>query len=116
MKIDNNIYSLQEMREAEELYTGDFHLNLEEGVFDAVLLLKAEGTNGKLRTFFLFSDGRKVIAPAYPFNRYMGLREIPIGTNVRLTYMRSRDRVYLTKVEILDKELPPEDNQITFEF
>lgn len=116
MKIMNKIYSLQEARETKELYTGDFRFNLQEGSFEAVLLLKAEGTAGKLRAFFLFQDGRRIIAPAYPFNRYMGLDRIPIGTKVRLTYMRSRDRVYLTEVEVLDAELPPEDNRITFEF
>lgn len=116
MIIMNKIYSLQEVRETEDLYTGDFHFNLKEGCFDAMLLLKAEGTAGKLRTFFLFQDGRRIIAPAYPFNRYMGLDRIPIGTKVRLTYIRSRDRVYLTEVEVLDEELPPVNNRITFDF
>lgn len=116
MIIDNRIYTLEEMKETEGLYTGDFRLNFEEGTFDAELLLKAEGNAGKLRAFFLFRDGRKIIAPAYPFNRYMGLREIPVGTDVRLRYIRNSDGVFLTEVEVLDEVLPPEDNRISFEF
>ena len=78
--------------------TSDYHFITEPGTFTALLDLKVWGKRC-LECFFTFADGRKVIACTFPEADYLGLADIPIGTNLRLTFeetVRSK-RTYLRK-------------------
>ena len=76
----------------------NYHFITEPGTFTALLDLKVWGKRC-LECFFTFADGRKVIACTFPEADYLGLADIPIGTNLRLTFeetVRSK-RTYLRK-------------------
>ena len=78
--------------------TSDYHFITEPGTFTAYLELKVWGKRS-LECFFTFADGRKIIACTVPEADYLGLADIPIGTNLRLTFeetVRSK-RIYLRK-------------------
>ena len=80
--------------------TSDYHFITEPGTFTAYLELKVWGKRS-LECFFTFADGRKIIACTFPEADYLGLVDIPIGTNLRLTFVgaaRSK-RIYLRKIE-----------------
>ena len=80
--------------------TSDYHFITEPGTFTAYLELKVWGKRS-LECFFTFADGRKIIACAFPEADYLGLADIPIGTNLKLTFeetVRSK-RTYLRKAE-----------------
>ena len=80
--------------------TSDYHFITEPGTFTAYLELKVWGKRS-LECFFTFADGRKIIACTFPEADYLGLADIPIGTNLRLTFVgaaRSK-RIYLRKIE-----------------
>ena len=76
----------------------DYHFITEAGTFTAYLDLKVWGKRC-LECFFTFEDGRKIVACTFPEADYLGLADIPIGTNLRLTFeetVRSK-RIYLRK-------------------
>ena len=78
--------------------TRDYHFITEPGTFTAYLELKVWGKRS-LECFFTFADGRKIISCTFPEVDYLGLADIPIGTNLRLTFeetVRSK-RIYLRK-------------------
>ena len=80
--------------------TSDYHFITEPGTFTVYLELKVWGKRS-LECFFTFADGRKIIACTFPEADYLGLVDIPIGTNLRLTFVgaaRSK-RIYLRKIE-----------------
>ena len=80
--------------------TSDYHFITEPGTFTAYLELKVWGKRS-LECFFTFADGRKIIACTFPEADYLGLADIPIGTNLKLTFeetVRSK-RTYLRKAE-----------------
>ena len=82
--------------------TSDYHFITEPGTFTAYLDLKVWGKRC-LECFFTFADGRKIIACTFPEADYLGLADIPIGTNLRLTFeetVRSK-RIYLRKAEVV---------------
>lgn len=108
---NNEIYTRQEFRDL-GYEVNNYVLNTLVGKFPAKLEMKAWGKNRKLRAFFKFEDGRKIIAPAYPYQRYLGLCELPIGTDVLLTYEEvTEERVYLTEVEVPEPEENPEQEE-----
>ena len=77
-----------------------YHFITETGTFTADLDLKVWGRRC-LECFFTFADGRKIVACTFPEADYLGLADIPIGTNLRLTFeetVRSK-RIYLRKAE-----------------
>lgn len=84
-----------------ELAVNEFGLNKMQGEFDAVLELKAWAGGRILRTFFTFDDGRKIIAPVYAWQRYLGFCEMPLGSRVRLTYTENRRGTFLTGAKLL---------------
>lgn len=84
-----------------ELAINDFQLNTVTGKFNAVLENKAWGGSKILRLFFTFDDGRQIIAPVYPWQRYLGFCETPLGSKVRLTYTQTHRGTYLTEAEQL---------------
>lgn len=52
------------------------------------------------RGTFTFEDGRKIMAAAQWWQRYLGFYEIPVGTRLLLHYREnSRKEVYLDEVE-----------------
>lgn len=73
--MENNVYTQNELK-AQNIITMDYALNLEPGEFVAVLDLKAQASNC-LRVFFTFEDGRKIMAAAQWWQRYLGFYEIP---------------------------------------
>ena len=80
--------------------TSDYHFITEPGTFTAYLELKVWGKRS-LECFFTFADGRKIIVCTFPEADYLGLADIPIGTNLKLTFeetVRSK-RTYLRKAE-----------------
>ena len=85
------------------LAANDYRLNMEPGVYEAVLEMKAQAGRKILRVFFTFEDGRKIIAPSYPWQRYLGFYEIPLGSRVRLTYTKTSHGTFLTKAELIDE-------------
>jgi hypothetical protein len=101
--IENRTYTQDEL-ERFGIVTDCYNLNLEPGSYLARFDLRATVRSGSdLRVFFTFEDGRKVLAVAKWFNRFLGLYEIPIGTQVLLTYTRnSKGNVFLTKAEAVE--------------
>ena len=78
--------------------TSDYHFITEPGTFTAYLELKVWGKRS-LECFFTFADGRKIIACTFPEADYLGLADIPIGTNLKLTFEETvrRKHIYLRK-------------------
>ncbi len=70
----NDVLSRDDFR-ASNMVVNDYQYNLMLGSFDAVIMLKAQGSKGILRVFSLFDDGRHVIAPIYGWQRYLGFYE-----------------------------------------
>ena len=80
--------------------TSKYHFITEPGTFTAYLDLKVWGKRC-LECFFTFADGRKIIASTFPEADYLGLADIPIGTECVLIFeqtVRSK-RTYLRKAE-----------------
>ena len=96
----NDVYTQSDLRRF-NILTMDYVLNLEPGDFLAVLDLKAEARRC-LRAFFTFEDRRRIMSAVYWWQCYLGLYDIPNGSNVKLHYdANSRGEVYLTAVERL---------------
>lgn len=75
-----------------------YHFITETGTFTAYLDLKVWGKHC-LECFFTFADGRKIVACTFPEADYLGLADIPVGSNLKLTFeetVRSK-RTYLRK-------------------
>lgn len=80
--------------------TNNYHFITEPGTFTAYLDLKVWGKRC-LECFFTFVDGRKIIACTFPEADYLGLADIPIGTECVLTFeetVRSK-HIYLRNAE-----------------
>ena len=80
--------------------TSKYHFITEPGTFTAYLDLKVWGKRC-LECFFTFADGRKIIACTFPEADYLGLADIPIGTECVLTFEQAArsKRIYLRKAE-----------------
>ena len=96
----SDVISREDFR-ASQMAVNDYRYNTEAGSFEAVLTLKAQATRGILRLFFLFDDGRKIIAPVYWWQHYLSFYEIPLGSRVRLTYTETAHGTFLTEAELL---------------
>ena len=95
----NDVMTRQEFA-ASDYVRNDYEYNTKIGTFEAKLVMKAEAHGKKLRVFLEFDDGRKILAPVYWFN-YLGFREIPNGSRVRITYMERTTGVYPGKAEVI---------------
>ena len=83
-----------------EFDTRGYHFITEPGTFTAYLDLKVWGKRC-LECFFTFADGRKIVACTFPEADYLGLADIPIGTECVLIFeqtVRSK-RIYLRKAK-----------------
>lgn len=107
MPYKNKIYSSAELK-ANEIFTDHYNFNFDEGIYIAELVLKAQSYKGPLRLFFKFEDGRDIIAVTHWYNKYLGFKEIPVGTKLKLIYKRNESGVYLRDKEII--ETPPNNN------
>ena len=85
-----NAYSTDQFR-ALGLDTSAYCYNQQEGTFIGRLNLKKWGKHRNLLIFCTMDDGRKLIcsAPQMP-HYYLGLKDIPMGTRVALTFGTSR--------------------------
>ena len=64
------------------------------------LIIKGTARKGMYRLFFLLEDGRKIIAPVFRWQRYLNFFDVPIGTELVLTFADGRDgKTYLKKME-----------------
>ena len=83
-----------------EFDTRGYHFITETGTFTAYLDLKVWGRRC-LECFFTFEDGRKIVACTFPEADYLGLADIPAGTNLRLTFERTvrSKHIYLWRAE-----------------
>ena len=91
--IDRSAFSQSDMA------ANDYAFNNAPGTYDAELELKVWAGRKILRLFFIFEDGRQIIAPVYPWQRYLGFCEMPLGSKVRLTYTETSHGIYLTAAE-----------------
>ena len=90
--MENKVYTQNELK-VQNIITMDYALNLEPGEFVAVLDLKAQARNC-LRVFFTFEDGRKIMAVAQWWQRYLGFYEIPVGTRLLLHYRENSRKLW----------------------
>lgn len=96
------VFSQTEMREM-MIDTSDYSFMDEVGEFTGMLELKAAARSGMLRVFLRLSDNRKIITPAFWWQRYLGFYEMEIGTKLKLFYSESnQNKVYLEKIEIIE--------------
>ncbi len=97
---ENRIYTSREMRE-ENIYTHDFQFMNEPCTVTGTLVLKAESRKpGTLRVFFQLDDGRKIISSVFWWQKYLGMYEMEIGTQLTLTYQAARNGgIYLMAAE-----------------
>lgn len=68
-----------------------YGFNYDPGEFVATIDCKRWGKRKKLITYMTFADGRKIVASTWPRSSHEGLVDIAVGSQVRLTYMISRE-------------------------
>ena len=95
--MNGNILKQSDLRRM-HIMTDDYVFILQPGIYTALLERMAVCREG-LRLFFLFDDGRKVIAIAPWWNKYLGFKEAQPGTRYLLTYSKRSSGVYLTFAE-----------------
>ena len=102
------IIGCDEMRER-GIDTSNYEYNRDPGIHGAVIDFMAESRKqGTLRIFLTFSDGRKIIAPVYWWQQYLGFPEREPGDLVRLKFEKIEDgRVFLTAAESVEVEDGP---------
>lgn len=100
-----NAYSSDQFR-ALELDTSAYRYNQLEGTYAGRLDLKKWGKHQNMLIFCTMDDGQKLIcsAPQMP-NNYLGLKDIPMGAQVALTFGKSRNgKLRLDAVRELSSE------------
>ena len=102
------IIGCDEMRER-GIDTSFYEYNRVPGIYKAVIDLMAESRKkGTLRVFLTFSDGRKILAPVYWWQMYLGFYERAPGENVLLEYKKIEDgRVFLVSADTNEEEDVP---------
>ena len=75
-----------------------------EGIFTGTLDFKRWGKKKNLLSYFTLADGRKIFASTFALQDYLGLVDIRLGTNVKLTFAAAKKSgvIYLRKVETTD--------------
>ena len=106
------IIGCDEMRER-GIDTSCYGYNLDPGIYRAVIDLMAEARKGgTLRVFLTFSDGRKIIAPIYWWQKDLdhGFRKLNQGDCVLIGYERIADgRVFPKSMESVKTDPGEED-------
>lgn len=104
MAYDNIIYTAEQLMEI-EADTSMYQYHLVADTVIARLDLKAwMKARGRLRAFFTCEDGQKIIAFLCSFNNYLGFRDIPVGSRLKLTFSETEKGVFLGKVEPIPEE------------
>lgn len=85
---EQRAYSRRQFAESGFDTTG-YAFNEEQGLHTGTIDCKRWGKQ-KLVTYFTLDDGRKVVAPTWPKNNYLGLAELPIGSRVELDFQPTR--------------------------
>lgn len=87
--------------------TSDYRFIETEGTFKAVLDLKVWG-HKMLKNFLTLEDGRKIIACTFSLEKYMGMAEIPLGTQLELTFKKAKKSgaIYIRGIKVLDEDCP----------
>ena len=97
--MDDTIYTTDELIDM-DVYTSDFEFMDKACEVVGTLIIKGTARKGMYRLFFLLEDGRKIIAPVFRWQRYLNFFDVPIGTELVLTFADGRDgKTYLKKME-----------------
>lgn len=81
-----NALSRRQFKETEFDGSG-YEYNLRSGEFVATIDCKRWGKRKKLVTYMTFEDGRRIVAPTWPWRRYEGLANMEVGSKVRIEYV-----------------------------
>ena len=82
-----------------EIDFNDYSFMDEEGEFEGKIDTKNYGKKNNIIINVTLTDGRKITAVAYSDNDYLGLKEIEVGSNVKMTFERANNgRIRLTEV------------------
>lgn len=106
------IIGCDEMRER-GIDTTSYGYNRDPGIHKAVIDLMAEARkHGTLRVFMTFSDGRKIIAPVYWWQKDLdlGFRKRKPGDTVLIEYERIEDGRVFPKSAKSVKDDPGEED------
>ena len=96
--IEDKIYTTDELVDM-GVYTTDFEFMDKPCEVIGTLIIKANARNRMFRLFFLLEDGRKIIAPVFHWQGFLNFFDIPIGTELVLTFVEGRgDKTYLKKM------------------
>lgn len=91
--------------------TAGYVFNEVLGLHTATIDCKRWGKH-KLVTYFTFNNGRKVVAPTWPNNNYLGLAELPIGSKVELDFQYTRTgKLNLKGVTVWDNSIQQSEMQ-----
>ena len=106
----SNVIGCDEMRER-NIDTSCYGYNRDPGIHKAVIDLMAEARKvGTLSVFLTFSDGRKIIAPVYRWQKDLGFRQRQPGDTVLIEYERLDDgRVFPKSAESVKDDPGEED-------
>ena len=109
--MSKSIIGCDEMRE-HNIDTSCYGYNRDPGIYRAVIDLMAEARkSGVLRVFLTFSDGRKIIAPVYWWQKCLGFRDRKPGDTVLIEYKAIEDgRVFPKSAESV-KDDPGEEDE-----
>ncbi len=91
-----------------EIDTWDYHLNCSKEVFEGTLMCRRKNKNGDIIAYVKLNmdknpskyKGLKFVAPK--FKRYLGLLDIPDGSNIRVKYFGEKYYLRAGCVEIID--------------
>ena len=101
---EQQAYSRRQFAESGFDITG-YKFNEIPGLYTATIDCKRWGKH-KLVTYFSFDDGRKIVAPTWPQNYYLGLNELPVGSRVELNFQYTRTgKMNLKGVTTIDKPM-----------
>mgnify|MGYP003216405641 CR=1 FL=1 len=71
-----------------------------EGTFTATIACKRWHKHSNLLAYLDLDDGRKVLSSAWSENNYYGLADIPIGSKIKVKFVRSKSgKCYIRSVE-----------------
>lgn len=99
-----NDHSMSVPKYKDSIFDGQSYQFIEqEGVFAATLVHKRWGEHANMLVYFNFDDGRKIVASVWWTSKYLGMNNIPVGTQMRLYFQNSKKGVpYLREVEPLN--------------
>ena len=72
-----------------------------EGTYEATIVCKRWGKRNCLFAYLDLEDGRKILTAAWSDKGYLGLADMPIGSHITVTFVRSSTgMIYLRSVEL----------------